>query len=308
MLLVYNMNIKNIQKNRDSITGTEPRAQGPKVGIGSYAFRYHIGFKGFEPPHRMDLAEFLDTAVSMGLGGVQLCENLDYSAIPVKELQRQCRPITESGMFLEIGMRDMSYENLMDHVELASALQSDLIRVVAGKPRAFPETEREQLKEQLLAVFGMVLPELRDRGIRIGLENHYDLPTEDLVGIAERVGDEHVGLVFDTTNGLGFIERPQETLEMVLPYLLSVHVKDYVVEKVEAGYLIRGARLGEGLLDFKSLLRRVLRERPSSSIILEMTIRRDEGMSVEEAVEWERREVERSASALQSFIAEECHV
>jgi sugar phosphate isomerase/epimerase len=274
----------------------------PRIGIGSYAFRYNIGFDGFAPCERMGLFEFIDAAEGLGLQGVQFCENLNYAGLSGKILEKARATLADRGMFVELGMRDMSYDNLMRHVEIAEMLGSDLIRVVAGTPSAYPDAESGSLKRQLLDVFERALPEIQEKELRIGLENHFDLPTRDLVSVVEKVGSSNVGMVFDTTNGLGFIERPEETLELLLPHLLSIHLKDYVVQKVEAGYLVRGAVLGEGYLDYKGLLTRAFSQKSLVSVVLEMTVRRDDEMNVEETVIWERNQVERSAEELKRFV------
>ncbi|MDY7027874.1 MAG: sugar phosphate isomerase/epimerase family protein [Spirochaetota bacterium] len=273
----------------------------PKIGIGSYAYRYNIGFDGFKSPLPMDLEAFINNAIELELQGVQLCENLSYSSYPISVLKRECGRLTRNGMFIELGMRDMSLENLRSHLELADVIGAGFIRVVAGKPSVFPENERESLKNQLLNVFDALLPDIRSLGIRIGLENHYDLPTQDLISIVRSIDDESIGLVFDTTNALGFIEKPEDTLRSVLPYLFSVHVKDYIVEKVEAGYLIRGAVLGEGLLDYRKLLSDVVEQKPDASIILEMTIRREDSMDEKQIVQWEHQKVVESVRVLKNF-------
>ena len=295
------MNTKEIQYKR----ANHPSPQYfPRIGIGSYAYRYNIGFPGFNPPTRMDLNSFVDVAITLDLQGVQLCENLNYIEYDLSEIKEVSKKIHRNNMFLELGMRDMTYENLVHHLDLAERLETNFIRVVAGKPNPFPEkgTHKDRLIEDLFRVFEKVLPQLKKRNIRIGLENHYDLSTDDIVHVVHTVNDEMVGVVFDTTNALGFIEKPEETLEAVLPFLFSIHVKDYIVEKVEAGYLIKGTALGEGLLNYKSILEKVVKNAPGASIILEMTIRRDNEMDMNEVVKWENSQVAKSINELQKYI------
>ena len=89
---------------------------------------------------------------------------------------------------------------------------------------------------------------------------------------------------------------------MLMPHLLSVHLKDYVIAKVEAGYLMKGCALGEGCMPIETILRKVLAERPEASIIMEMTIRRDLSMEPAQVVSWEQDQVTRSAQFLHRMV------
>ena len=103
-------------------TKQNPAAQ---IGIGSYAYRYAIGFKNFTPPNPMTVFDFLDEAHRLGLDGVQLCENLSYSNFTAKEFREIKSLAHELGLFIELGMRDLSKENLYKHLEIADILSRE---------------------------------------------------------------------------------------------------------------------------------------------------------------------------------------
>ncbi len=262
---------------------------GHRVGIGSYAFRYAVGIDGFTPPTPMSTLDFVKAAYSLGAGGVQLCENLSYCDLPESSLMAVKRFCDENEMFIEIGMRDCRPENLETHLSIARLMGSDLIRLVLGAPSNTPEPDGDELEWRSIRVLKDLVPVLESEGVRIAVENHFDLRTERLVRIIEQVDSDAVGFVLDTTNGIGFVEKPEQTLEALLPRLLSVHLKDYTMEKVEAGYVMRGCALGEGWLDYQGILERVLSVRPDASIILELTARRKDSQSSQETI---RREAE----------------
>ncbi|MBP7401771.1 MAG: sugar phosphate isomerase/epimerase [Clostridia bacterium] len=267
----------------------------PRLGIGSYAYRYAVGFGDFIPEPRLTAAGFVEEAHRLGFDGVQLCENLG-----VAELGRDGRaPLRDAlrglGMFVEIGMHTLTRENLERHLALARELSADFLRVVLG-----PDFDGRP--DAAAGILRDALPACRDAGVRIGIENHFDLPTRGLAEVVDRVGSDRVGMVFDTTNGIGFLERPDETLRTIGHRLLSMHVKDARMRKVEAGYLMTGTVLGEGTLDVPGLLRTAAELRPGLSVILEMTIRREPGQTVGDTIVWERDAVERSARELKRLL------
>ena len=253
----------------------------PRLGIGSFAYRYAIGFRGFDPGKPMSLAGFLETAAHDGWEGVQLCENLGYADLSDADLAAAAAQAKRLQLAVEIGLNGLTGQNLGRHLEVAEIFGSDLIRVVVGETGV-----GESLK-----ILRSALPRLRSQGIRLGLENHFDLTMNQLVDIVRQLGSEQAGLVFDTTNGLGFLARPEEDIVKAQPYLVSMHIKDYTIRKVEAGYFVTGAVLGKGMLDVPAVLRCAAGAPNLRSIVLEMTVRRDEAAPVDAVIHREQAAV-----------------
>lgn len=274
----------------------------PLLGIGSYAYRYAIGTQNFTPSHSMTEIEFFTEAHKLGLDGVQLCENLAYADYPFSEYRALKIVAQKLGLFIELGMRNLTEQNLQRHLEIAELLSSRFIRIVLGENSNYREENPERLIQQARSILKNALPDLQSSGMTLGIENHFDVPTDDLVRLVQEIDDEHVGLIFDTTNCLGFIQTPEDALAMIGPYLVSVHLKDYIVHKVEAGYLIRGAILGEGWLPLGEILESVRTYNPTASIILEMTTRRDPDQTVEATLAWEREAIEQSVRTLRRLL------
>ena len=253
----------------------------PRLGIGSFAYRYAIGFRGFNPGKPMSLAGFLETAAHDGWEGVQLCENLGYADLSDADLAVAAAQAKRLQLAVEIGLNGLTDHNLGRHLEVAEIFGSDLIRVVVGETGV-----GESLK-----ILRSALPRLRSQRIRLGLENHFDLTMDQLVDMVGQLGSEQVGIVFDTTNGLGFLKKPEEDIVKAQPSLVSMHIKDYTIRKVEAGYFVTGAVLGKGMLDVPAVLRCAAGAPNLRSIILEMTVRRDETAPVDAVIHREQAAV-----------------
>ena len=273
----------------------------PQIGIGSFAFRYAIGRGEFQPPNPMTAMDFLSEAHELGFGGVQLCENLGYSSLSDDELLAIKSKADRLGLFIEIGMRYLTPENLSRHLEIAKLMSSGFLRMVLGPQQTSPAADPEALRAKSARILLDALPQLRKQGVTVGIENNFDLTSDQLVRLVEDIDDKHVGLILDTTNCLGFTERPQETLEIFQPHVLSVHLKDYAVYRVEAGFIMTGTTLGEGWLDIDTLLKSILESSKVQSIIMEMCMRRNEQHTVEETLVWEREAIEKSANFLQKM-------
>lgn len=269
-----------------------------RLGIGSFAFRYAIGFNGFEPDRPMDAICFLNESHNLGFKGIQLCENLRYSTWNDSELLAVKRRATELGMFLEVGMNSVSKESLNRHLDIAELLSSNFVRVVLGEGSPLPEKDCDRLKYRAIDAIRAVLPRCRQQGIKIGIENHFDLPSKELLEIVQTISDDHIGLILDTTNGLGFVEPPEKTMDLFEGHILSVHLKDFEIKKIEAGYMMTGTELGKGNLKTGYILSTVFKHNPVVSVIMEMTIRRQEKQLINEVVDWEKNAVANSARKL----------
>ena len=81
----------------------------PKLAIGSFAYRYAIGFKGFDPGKPMSIADFLEAAARDGWEGVQLCENLGYANRSDAELAVVAAQARRLQLFVEIGLNGLNF-------------------------------------------------------------------------------------------------------------------------------------------------------------------------------------------------------
>jgi len=267
------------------------------IGIGSFAFRYHIGIPACTPARPMTPFGFIDAVESLGLTRLQFCENLRYADEPTHSIRWMSELCREKGLTVELGMYGLTQENLARHIRLAEVFSSRFIRVVVGE---LAEDNRQSAQTALEAIRAL-LPELTRHHITLGIENHFDITTEQVIEIIQAIDDPHVGAVYDTTNAIGFIEHPSHTLALMLPYVKSVHLKDYRMNKVEASIVMSGQILGEGVLDTENIIRQVARVNPDASIIMEQTIRRLDGITPEQAVEMEQMQIERSIAYLKAL-------
>jgi 3-oxoisoapionate decarboxylase len=104
------------------------------------------------------------------------------------------------------------------------------------------------------------------------IENYFDLPAAQLAEFVGRVDDERVGVCLDTANSIGILERPLETEALLAPYVVSLHLKDFVVTKPVQGYRVSGAPLGQGWLDAPAVLDMLERTGRPFNVLLELWV------------------------------------
>ncbi|MGE3310704.1 MAG: sugar phosphate isomerase/epimerase family protein, partial [Limisphaerales bacterium] len=116
-------------------------------------------------------------------------------------------------------------------------------------------------------------PVLRRHRLRLAMENHKDHTAEELAALMRRIGSEWIGVLVDTGNNLALLEEPRETLRVLAPFVLSVHLKDMAVQPHDDGFLLSEVPLGTGALDIPLVVRTLAEAKPGIVFNLEMATR-----------------------------------
>ncbi len=276
-----------------------------QTGIGTYAFRYSIGFGGFAPPVPMDAYRLLDEVNALGLRRCLVCENLPFMHNTDAEFRRIRKYADERGITVELGFRNLTDHNLTRHLAAAEIFGSPFLRVVlneSGSPRNAAENEKVLADAESLIL--KRLPDLRIRNVTLLVENYFDHDNSHLLRLIRNVDSPAVRLVFDTNNCFGFLQTPEEAFREVAAYTAMIHLKDYEIRKVEAGYFITGTVLGEGWLDAEGLVGASLRANPDMVFLIEMAVKRKDGASPAEIVAAEKDHIARSVRKLKELLLE----
>lgn len=234
-----------------------------KVGIDSYALK----------PLGLDAFELIDWAVINGAEGVQFSEvpwppGRAVDAAFLDELRAHAKG---NAVFIEWGggehipldlatgrPKDIAAGNRRA-AEAARRLGVDTIRSCSGGLMRWqaggPATN------ELLALMAKSLaaqkPFLRDLGVILALETHFEFTTFELLRLFETCGarpGEWLGICLDTMNLLTMLEDPVSATERVLPWVVTTHIKDGGLKLDRNGFVSFTAEVGEGVVDLPALL------------------------------------------------------
>lgn len=226
------------------------------------------GDKRSNPLSALDL---MDLAQSLGLAGVEfpllsLVPSFDGALVDVgvarvdvagEVSRRGLRLIADYGAIL-----DNDADHLKDYLALAAKTGANVVRatlshILCGDRRtlvggwsAHFDALVERLKE--------VLPFAEDLGVCLAVENHQDATTEDLLTMADRVGNSRAfGITLDTGNPLSVGQDPVEAARQLAPIIRHVHLKDYTIHFAPEGYRLVRCAAGDGAVDFPAILEAV---------------------------------------------------
>ena len=262
-----------------------------RLGLTSYA--YYRASQAVGPDGAPAIAPWslLDKVTELGLEVLQICENVPLAGLDASTLGRFRDDAERRGVILEVGTNGLDPDYLRSQLEITRVLGAHLLRIV---PWGGAESQHRLSVDDLCDVIGRLMPLCRDHDITLGIENHFDLRDEDLVALVRRLDDERVGICLDTANSTGLLQKPIETAELLAPYVVSLHLKDFVITKVAGtGYRISGVPLGQGWLDAAMILDAVSRTGRQTNVLLELWMEPEESVqaTLAKEEEWVRRSV-----------------
>ena len=142
------------------------------------------------------------------------------------------------------------------------------MRCVLGGDPERPQIDTH-IDDMVKAVRGM-RSRILDSGVKLAVENHGgDLQAREMKGMIEAVGRDVMGVCLDSGNPVWMLEDPQMTLEMLIPYAETCHVRDSAVWKVPEGIAVRWVNMGEGNVDIDGWIRKFIQAKPGMPIIFE---------------------------------------
>lgn len=221
------------------------------LGLGTYGVAWAIGVPGHEQPTEpMNAFQFLQLAADLGLKLVQYADNLPLHALSEAEQEALRRQAEAHRIRFEVGTRGIGADWLRRYIALAARFGSPLLRVVVDTKDHHPSPD------EVVALVKAALPDLEAAGVTLAIENHDRFKARTLAGIIEAVNSPHLGVCLDTVNSFGALEGPEVVLPALGPYVVNLHVKEFIVRRAShsMGFSVTGMPAGQGMLDIPWLL------------------------------------------------------
>ncbi|WP_223877728.1 sugar phosphate isomerase/epimerase family protein [Histidinibacterium aquaticum] len=193
--------------------------------------------------------DVLDAAVGLKMPVLQYADNMRLHEIEIAKIDEIATSARERGVALEIGAQGFERDMVSRYVALADQMDASILRIALdGEDAARP---LEDLGEDLRGAVAEA------RGIcRIAIENHFDYPSPQMARLLDRVEDDGLGVCLDVANSICAGEWPAETVGLLAPRTINLHMKDYVIapDPYGVGFRVHGVPLGEGRTDMAAVL------------------------------------------------------
>jgi sugar phosphate isomerase/epimerase len=153
-------------------------------------------------------------------------------------------------------------------LKISQIFGAKCMRCILGGDPERPQIEMH-IDNMIKAVRGL-RSRIVDSGVKLAVENHGgDLQAREMKMMIEAIGTDVMGVCLDSGNPVWMLEDPHMTLEMLIPYAETCHVRDSAVWKVPEGIAVRWVNMGEGNVDIDGWLRKFIQAKPGLPIIFE---------------------------------------
>jgi sugar phosphate isomerase/epimerase len=130
-------------------------------------------------------------------------------------------------------------------------------------------TWQEQLRG-IETVLTKLAPAARANDVHLNMETHDEITSFEILRLIEAVGEDCVGVVFDTANGLQRGEHPVFAARRLAPHIRQTHIKDAYVARAPGGLDFQTRPCGEGIVDFGAILPILAAVNPDLNLSLEI--------------------------------------
>jgi 3-oxoisoapionate decarboxylase len=237
-----------------------------RLGVSSYTYSWAIGVPGHPPQRPMTVVDLLNAAAGLGVRVVQVADNLPLDQLSSAELDDFENRASALDVSVEVGMRGISHDHLHTYLRLAQRFGSPILRVVIDTADHHPP------EDEVVDTIKGIMPEFERAGVCLAIENHDRFTAGAFARMLERVGSDCVGICLDTVNSFGVLEGPGVVVDVLGPWTVNLHVKDFTIRRANhtMGFVIEGTPAGKGLLDIPVLLARLRAWGFDGSTILEL--------------------------------------
>ncbi|MBE0675898.1 MAG: sugar phosphate isomerase/epimerase [Bacteroidales bacterium] len=145
----------------------------------------------------------------------------------------------------------------------AQAIGTKIIRSCSeGMARANPANPTTgQLIKATVAELKHIIPMLRDNGVTLAIETHFEFTTFDLLKIFEMCETEPgdcLGICLDTMNLLTMLEDPLLASERIMPWVVCTHIKDGGLVFSRQGMTAFPSAIGSGIVDLAGIIKLII--------------------------------------------------
>jgi sugar phosphate isomerase/epimerase len=115
----------------------------------------------------------------------------------------------------------------------------------------------------------ILAPILRHYGSRVNLETHEEITSYEILRIIDEVGDDVVGVAFDTANVLSRGEDPVAVAKRIGPFCQQTHAKDAILFFSQSGVVRQVKPCGWGIVNWEEILPILYQYNPDLTLNIE---------------------------------------
>jgi len=265
-------------------------------GLSTYSFPWAIGVEDFKPSDPLTANSLLQFAAAHDIRYVQFGDNMPLHSFSKQQLNNLKEAADSLRIGIEVGTRRLTVENISLYLSIAQKLNSPFLRVVVDDADFHPDGQ------QVTETIKTLLPQMKQTGIRLAIENHDRFPAITLRNIIQQTSPSSVGICLDTANSLGANEGINEVVQVLGEYTVNLHVKDFTIKRLphKMGFIIEGCEAGKGQLNIPEIINQLKPYKVCETVTLEVWSQPEP--TIEESIVKEKLWVESGINYLKTIL------
>lgn len=247
-----------------------------RIGAVAYGFHYAIGLFQYKdrPGERMSALQFVEATHQCGGNVAQLYGTM-ITSLDGRELKRLRDRAGELDVALEVHGGSALSPNFEKVLKPAAALGCSVVGCSFGmlmRPDKIATLEAwDEHTRRCQSRLAELARAAKSWRLTIGVENHLDFTVEELRDLVKRAESDQVGVIFDVGNTVGTLDDPTESADVLGPYIVATHFKDFAIAETHLGFRFTMVPLSSGSLRLGDITRALLkRVRPEVNFSIEM--------------------------------------
>lgn len=230
-----------------------------RTGLNPYGLTWTLGLQGRGTPRAnpagRGLDGFLAIADEIGAKVVEIFDpwlaDLDDAALrALRDRLAACdmTPVVSAGLGM-MGPMESAFRSA--RLLGAATIRLGLSPVLCGDRAAWGD-RWPPLVETIAAALAEWGPRAADEGLTLGIENHQDFTSAELVAFCE--ANRGVGITFDMGNTFPVAEAPLDFARTVADHVVHLHLKDYRVQFSPEGFRLIRCAVGDGCVPHAAMV------------------------------------------------------
>ena len=266
------------------------------LGISTYSFPWSFRIGDFAPVNPFTYKDLLLAAAKKNIKYVQFGDNYPLHLLALEELENLRIMADELEIKVQVGTKGLTVLNVTNYLGIARRMNSSFLRIIID------DADYHPTEEEVTGILIKLIPALQEANVQLIIENHDRFKVQTLKRIIENTDPKWIGICLDTANSLGAGEGIGEVIEMLSPYAVNLHIKDFKIGRVKhkMGFNVSGCVAGEGMLDIPWLLKEVGKHGKCETATMELWSEPDQ--TIEVTLEKEKRWADKSIDYLKTLI------
>ena len=219
--------------------------------------------------------EYQKIVLQKKLSGLEFYPSTFFKIKNKKKLEKICKDITSKKLFYILDCNKIfdlkAIKSLIPFVKIGKKkiLVIKLTNILECKRHLIKKDWKEFISDAI-NFLKKIEPIARDNNIKIAIENHQDLDSNDLISITDPFEkDNTIGINFDIGNAFAVCEDPLVFCKKIIDRINNVHIKDYRIYRTKEGFMLSSCPIGSGAVNFKSIMKLLNKKNPFLTKMLE---------------------------------------